>query len=155
SMDDKFEPKLAAENARELITKKNVLALFLTRGTPHAQAIMPLLGEYKVPLVAPSTGAVVLHKPVNPWIFNVRATYQREADRAVRHLSLVGMTRIGVIQVDDSFGADAIQGATAAFDSLAKKPAFVEKFDRSKPDFSAIAPKVMAEDVQAVLFIGS
>ena len=34
TMDDKFEPPLAAENARELIEKKNVVALFLNRGTP-------------------------------------------------------------------------------------------------------------------------
>jgi branched-chain amino acid transport system substrate-binding protein len=37
--------------------------------------------------MAPSTGAMVLHKPVHPWIFNVRATYQREAEKAVRHLA--------------------------------------------------------------------
>ncbi|HEY2977650.1 MAG TPA: ABC transporter substrate-binding protein, partial [Burkholderiaceae bacterium] len=155
SMDDKFDPKLAAENARELVTKKNVLALFLTRGTPHTQAVMPLLGEYKVPLVAPSTGAMVLHKPVNPWLFNVRATYQREADRAVRHLSLVGVSRIAVVQVDDTFGADAIQGAMNAFAAVDKKPLFVEKYDRTKPDFSKIAPRIAGSDAQAVLFIGS
>ena len=39
---------------------------------------MPLLTEYRVPLVAPSTGAMILHDPVNPWIFNVRASYQHE-----------------------------------------------------------------------------
>ena len=90
SMDDKFDPKLAAANAKVLITEKNVVALFLNRGTPHTQAIMPLLAEYKVPLVGPSTGAMALHKPVNPWVFNVRATYQREAECLVQHLSLIG-----------------------------------------------------------------
>lgn len=155
AMDDKFEPKLAADNARELITQKNVLALFLTRGTPHTQAVMPLLTEHKVPLIAPSTGAMALHSPVHPWLFNVRATYQREADSAVRHLSLMGMTRIGIVQVDDSFGADAIKGALKTFESLAKQPAFIEKFDRSKPDFKPIVSKVLAADAQAVLFIGS
>ena len=43
SLDDKFDPKLAAENARTLIEDKNVLALFLNRGTPHTEAILPLL----------------------------------------------------------------------------------------------------------------
>ena len=33
ALDDKFDPKLAAENARKLI-ENNVLALFLNRGTP-------------------------------------------------------------------------------------------------------------------------
>ena len=35
SVDDKFDPKLAVENARKLVEEQNVMALFLTRGTPH------------------------------------------------------------------------------------------------------------------------
>jgi branched-chain amino acid transport system substrate-binding protein len=93
SLDDKFDPKLAVANAKALIDQ-GVIALFLNRGTPHTQAIMPLLVEHAIPLVGPSTGAMVLHSPVHPWLFNVRATYQREAERAVSHLSLVGIERI-------------------------------------------------------------
>ena len=155
AMDDKFDPKLAAENAKVLITEKKVAAMFLTRGTPHTQAIIPLLEQNKVPLIAPSTGAMVLHKPVNPWVFNVRATYQREAERAVQHLSLIGMDRIGVIHVEDSFGADLLEGAKKGFAAVAKNPVFTEKYDRAKWDFSKIAPLVASSDVQAVLFIGS
>lgn len=155
ALDDRFDPKLAAENARILITERNAVALFLTRGTPHTQAIIPLLEQYKVPLIAPSTGAMVLHQPVHPWVFNVRATYQREAERAVQHLSLIGMDRIGVIQVDDSFGADLLEGARKGFAAVAKNPVFVEKYDRAKWDFSKIAPLAARSDVQAVLFIGS
>jgi branched-chain amino acid transport system substrate-binding protein len=155
SMDDKFDPKIAAENAKKLITEKNVVALFLVRGTPHTQAIAPLLAEYRVPLVAPSTGAMVLHKPVNPYIFNVRATYQREAERAIRHLSLIGIERIAVLAVDDSFGADASIGAMAGFTAVSKQPVATEKFDRAKPDFSAIAPRLAKLNVQAVLFIAA
>ena len=155
AMDDKFDPKLAAENAKVLITEKNVSALFLNRGTPHTQAIIPLLEQYKVPLIAPSTGAMALHKPVNPWVFNVRATYQREAERAVQHLSLIGMDQIGVIHVEDSFGADLLEGAKKGFTAVAKNPVFVEKYDRAKWDFTKIAPLVASSGVQAVLFIGS
>lgn len=155
SMDDKFDPKLAAENAKQLIGEKQVIGLFLTRGTPHTQAILPLLVEAKVPLVGPSTGAMVLHRPVNPWVFNVRAPYQRESERAVQHLSLIGMNRIGVLHVDDSFGADLLEGAQKGFASVSKTALFIEKFDRAKWDFSAIAPRIAASGAQAVLFIGS
>lgn len=155
SMDDKFDPKLAAENAKLLIGEKQVIGLFLTRGTPHTQAILPLLVEAKVPLVGPSTGAMVLHRPVNPWVFNVRAPYQRESERAVQHLSLIGMNRIGVLHVDDSFGADLLEGAQKGFASVSKTALFIEKFDRAKWDFSAIAPRIAASGAQAVLFIGS
>ena len=154
ALDDKFEPPLAAENARKLIDQ-GVVALFLTRGTPHTQAVLPLLAQYHVPLIAPSTGAMALHDPVHPWVFNVRATYQREAERAVRHLSLIGMERIAVVQVDDSFGADAAIGALKGFSAVGKHPVLHEKFDRSKPDMSPIIPKIVKADAQAVLFIGS
>ncbi|MFG6489521.1 ABC transporter substrate-binding protein [Roseateles sp. BYS78W] len=153
-MDDQFDPKLAAANAKKLIDQ-GVLALFLTRGTPHTQAIMPLLTEYKIPLVAPSTGAMVLHKPVHPWLFNVRATYQREAERAIEHLSLIGVQRIAILQVDDSFGDDAVQGALAGLAKTNKTAVAHEKYDRTKPDFGPIMPKLLASQPQAVIFIGS
>jgi len=155
SLDDKFDPKLAAENARKLIVERNAIALFLNRGTPHTEAIKPLLDEYKVPLVAPSTGAMILHKPVNPWIFNVRATYQREAEKAITHLATIGLTRVALVHVDDSFGADCAQGAQKGYEKAGIKPLFVEKFDRTKPDFSTIVQKVKASDAQAVFLIGS
>lgn len=155
SLDDKFDPKVAAENAKTLANDPRVVSLFLTRGTPHTQAILPVLTEARLPLVGPSTGAMVLHRPVNPWLFNVRATYQRESERAVQHLSLIGMDRIGVLHVDDSFGADLVEGAQKGFASVGKSPLFVEKFDRAKWDFGAIANRIAASGAQAVLFIGS
>ena len=155
AMDDKFEPADAAANARELITKKKVLALLLTRGTPHNQAILPLLSEYGVPLVAPSTGAMVLHKPVNPWVFNVRASYQHEANRAIRHLSLVGLGHVAIVQVNDSFGTDAVKGAQEAFTQVNGAPVFIETYDREKPDFTKIQAEVTAKSPQAILFLGS
>lgn len=154
SLDDKFDPKLAAENAKALIDQ-GVIALFLNRGTPHTQAIMPLLAEHKIPLVAPSTGAMALHKPVNPWLFNVRATYQREAERAIEHLSLIGVGRIAIVQVNDSFGEDAVAGALAGLAKTNKQPVAHEKFDRAKPELGPVVAKVLQAQPQAVIFIGS
>ena len=110
-MDDGFDPKRAGDNARVLIEDKNVLAMFLTRGTPHTEAMIPLLDKHGVVLVGPSTGAMVLHQPVRKNIFNVRATYQREAEKAMTHLASMGITRIALMYADDSFGADGVTGA--------------------------------------------
>ncbi|MGI9218133.1 MAG: ABC transporter substrate-binding protein, partial [Hydrogenophaga sp.] len=155
SVDDQFDPKKTVEVARELITKQKVVALFLNRGTPHAQALLPLLAEHQVPLVAPSTGAMALHQPVNPWVFNVRATYQREAARAIEHLASIGITRIAVWQTDDSFGADSAAGALKGFEKAQLKPLLQEKFPRDKPDFSALAQATAGQQAQAVMVIGS
>lgn len=155
SVDDRFDPKVTVEVARDLITQKKVLALFLNRGTPHAQALMPLLAEHKVPLVAPSTGAMVLHAPVHPWVFNVRATYQREAIRAIEHLAAIGMTRLAVLETDDSFGADAAAGAAKGFAEAKLSPVFQAKFPRENPVFTDLAGQVKASGAQAVLIFGS
>jgi branched-chain amino acid transport system substrate-binding protein len=154
SMDDRFEAKLAAENAQALI-KKGAVALFFNRGTPQSQAILPVLDKFKVPLIAPSTGAMILHKPVHPWVFNVRATYQREADRAVRHLRLIGLERIALLQSDDAFGDDGAAGALAGFEASQLKPVLHEKYSRAKPDFGPLGPLVAKADAQAVVFIGA
>lgn len=155
SVDDKFDPKIAAENARKLIEEQNVVALFLTRGTPHTEAIVPLLDKYSVPLIGPSTGAMVLHQPVKKHVFNVRATYQREAEKAVTHLHSMGITRVGIVYADDSFGADGVTGAQKGLTTAKLQPAVLEKFDRSKPDFGPIAPKVFQSNAQAVIMVAS
>jgi branched-chain amino acid transport system substrate-binding protein len=155
SVDDKFDPKLTVEVSRDLITQKKVLALFMNRGTPHSQALMPLLAEYKVPLIAPSTGAMVLHEPVNPWVFNVRATYQREAARAIEHLASIGQTRIAVLETDDTFGADGAAGAMLGFMKVKLEPVLRQKTPRDKPDFSAVAAEITKLQAHAVMVIAS
>lgn len=155
SLDDKFDPKLAGENARKLIEEQNVAAMFLTRGTPHTEAMLPLLEKHGVPLVGPSTGAMVLHQPVKKHVFNVRATYQREAEKAITHLSSMGITRIGLVYADDSFGADGVAGAQKGFAAAKLQPAVLEKFNRGKPDFGPIAPKVVQSNAQAIIMVAS
>lgn len=155
SLDDAFEPKKAGENGRILIEERKVLAMFLTRGTPHTQALLPLLEKDKVPLIGPSTGAMVLHEPVNRWVFNVRAPYQREAEKAVEFLSTIGISRIGLVHAADSFGADAAEGANKGFDKVKLKPVTVIAADRSAPDFGTIIPELVKANVQAVIWAGS
>ncbi|ABE46032.1 ABC transporter substrate-binding protein [Polaromonas sp. JS666] len=155
SLDDKFDPKLAAENARKLIEEQNVVAMFLTRGTPHTEGIIPILEKNGVPLIGPSTGAMVLHQPVKKHVFNVRATYQREAEKAITHLHSMGITRIGIVYADDSFGADGVAGAQKGLTTAKLQPVVLEKFNRAKPDFGPIAPKVFQSNAQAIMMVAS
>ena len=59
---------------------------------------------------------VPLHQPVKKHVFNVRTKYQREAEKAVAYLASTGVTRVALVQTDDSFGAD---GATGVLNGLA------------------------------------
>ena len=59
------------------------MALFLSRGTPYTEAMIPVLDEFKVLLIGPSTGAAFLQTPTLKYVFNVRASYRRNAKDAV------------------------------------------------------------------------
>lgn len=155
SVDDKFDPKLAAENATQLAQRQDVVALFLSRSTPATEAMLPVLEKFSIPLVAPSTGAYVFHVPVNRWVFNVRATYQREAEKAVIHLATTGLKRIVVVYADDSFGKDGLTGAEKGFVKAGFQAAQLITANRSKPDYADIVQRIVKAQAQAVVWIGS
>lgn len=155
TLDDKFDPKLALANAKTLIEQRQVLAMFMGRGTPHTEGIIPVLDQHGVPLIGPSTGAKVFHTPLKRHVFNVRAPYQREAEKAITHLKSIGTTRIAIVHVNDSFGADGLEGAQKGFAAANMRPVLIANFDRAKPDFSAIVPQLLGSEAQSVMIIGS
>lgn len=155
SLDDAFDPKQAAENGRILVEERKVLSLFLTRGTPHTQSLFPLLDKTGVPLVGPSTGAMVMHSPVKKTLFNVRATYQQEAKTLATFLTALGPASVGIVHANDSFGKDALEGAMAGFANAGYGPSVVIPADRSNPNFDEIIPALLEAKVQSVLWFGS
>lgn len=155
TLDDAFDVKKAVENARTLIEKQGALALFMSRGTPHTEAIDKVLEQYQVAMVGPSTGAMSLREPVRPCVFNVRASYQHEAERAMELLKTIGVSRVAVLHVDDGFGADALQGAIKGLHKAGLEPVAVAKFNRSKPDFAPLLEPLKKAAPQSVMVIGS
>jgi ABC-type branched-subunit amino acid transport system substrate-binding protein len=152
-LDDKFDPALTYANAERLIKKDRVFALFLGRGTPHTQGILPLLEANKVPLVAPSTGAAIFHWPVNPWLFNIRVKYQDEIIKAVEHFTTIGIKSIGLLHVDDAFGEDGLEGFNKAMAAQKLAPVIVNRFARVKPDYAATA--IIKANPSALIIVSS
>ncbi len=154
-LDDQFNPATAAVNAETLIKKERVFALFQSRGTPHTEAILPVLAAHHVPLIAPSTGAAIFHTPVNHWVFNVRAKYQDEVAKAVEHFTTYGIRSIGILHVDDAFGEDALEGFKKAMEARHLVPAPIIKFDRTAPDYKAVAAEVAKAQPTALIIASS
>jgi ABC-type branched-subunit amino acid transport system substrate-binding protein len=153
SLDDGFDPKRSAQNARTLIAQ-GVFALFLTRGTPQNEAILPVVNESGTPLIAPSTGASVVHEPVNRLVFNVRTRYQTEAEDAIEQLTSQGITRIAIVHVNDSFGKDCLAGYLRGLKDAHLEPVGIFSYDRKKGDTNDAAAKVIALAPQAIVTAG-
>jgi branched-chain amino acid transport system substrate-binding protein len=155
TLDDKFDPALTVANAEILIKKERVFALFGGRGTPHTKAIIPILAENKVPLIAPSTGSTIFHEPPIRWIFNIRAKYQTEVEKGVEHFATVGVKKIGILHVDDAFGQDGLDGFNKAMTTHKLTPTNITKFARVKPDYAETAATVIKANPSALVIISS
>ena len=67
----------------------------------------------------------------------------------------MGISRIGIVYADDSFGIDGVVGAQKGLANAKLQPVVLEKFNRAKPDFGPIAPKVYQSNAQAVIMVAS
>lgn len=155
TLDDQFDPAIAAANAAQLIGREHVFALFQSRGTPHTEAILPLLQAGKVPLIAPSSGAMLLHAPLQRYLFNVRAKYQDEVKKAVEQFFTIGIRQIALLHVDDSFGRDGLAGFNSAMAQYKLAPAAIVTYDRAKPDVAATVAALTKTGAQALILVGS
>lgn len=155
TLDDKFDPALTVANAEILIKKERVFALFQGRGTPHTKAIIPILAENKVPLLAPSTGSTIFHEPPIRWVFNIRTKYQTEVEKGVEHFATVGIKKIGILHVDDAFGEDGLAGFNKAMAVHKLTPTNTTKFARVKPDYAETAAAVINANPSALVIISS
>lgn len=154
-LDDNFEVPRTVSNVEKLIGEERVDALLLVRGTPHNEAILPLIDRAGVPLIAPSTGAMVMHKPVKPLVFNVRTAYRTEAHKLAAVLASLGRKRIALIHVADSFGEDVAQGFLAGLAERKLAPVAVQKFDRKAVDIERAAAEVKRAEPDTILIVGA
>lgn len=158
---DDFKVERTAVVVRKLIEEDGVLALMLVRGTPHNEAILPLVAEHRIALIGPSTGAMVFHRPVNPYVFNVRTPYQVEAKKLVSLLHLSGLRRIAVLHVADGFGRDVLVGLKEGFAAIGQEPAAIVAYDRDaalkdSTDFmETVLPLLTRAEAESVIVVGA
>lgn len=153
TQDDKYDNATAIAHAKSLASQ-GVLALMLSRGTGPTEAMLPVLKEHRLPLLAPATGAISLHEPLQPWVYHLRASYQKEAERAVKHLAGIGVKRITIVQVNDPFGNDAGKGAIKGLDDVKLRALSHLRFDRNKPDLAPTMQAIAKAGIEAVVLIG-
>lgn len=117
--DDRYEPKIAVENAHELIDKEKVFALFGIIGTPVAEAVFPIAIEKRIPFVGAYSGAEFLRNPPNPIVLNARAGDLDEIEKLVQYYADdLKYKRFALFYQNDGYGRAGLNGVKSA---LAKR----------------------------------
>lgn len=151
SLDDGYDPKKSVENAKKLIDEKNILALFLFRGTFNAEALLPVLEEKKTMLFGGVGSSMKMHAPMNRHMFNLRAPVQAEVASIVGQLASQGISDLAVIYTDDGFGKDAMDGAKKAFGKHKIKPKAVAAIPRGQAEVDGAVNEILKASPTAAL----
>jgi ABC-type branched-subunit amino acid transport system substrate-binding protein len=154
-VDDAYKVDETVRLTREMLDKKEVLALYGFAGTANVTKLLQdeILEQGGAAMVAPYTGGESLRSPFNPWIFHVRAGYADEAEHMVQQLTTLGMNRIAVMYQDDGFGKAGLAGVEAALTRRNMKLAASAGYERNTDKVEAAAKTIKAADPQAIIMV--
>lgn len=149
--DDQYDPAKTVMNTQKLISQDEVFALFNYVGTPTGIKALPLIDEAKIPLIGIGTGASVFRDPVQPYVFNLRASYHQEAEAFVKGaVEELGMTKVAVFYQFDDYGFDGLKGAEMALAKRGLTPVATASYQRGSLDVEAAVETIRKSGAQAV-----
>ena len=156
SLDDAYEPEDAIVMTRHLIEQEEVFALIGAVGTPTSRSATPIARNAGVPYIAPFTGAAFLRDDEWDNIINLRASYNQETEEMVARLtSDLGITRIGVMYQNDSFGRAGFRGVVGALDRRDMEPTSIGIYPRNTTAVKTALLDLRQGDPEAVIMIGA
>ena len=155
-LDDKYEPELAISNTKELIEVHRVFALIGAVGTPTSRSAVPVAFEAGVPYIAPFTGAEILRNDELVNVINLRASYYQETEEMVERLTTdLGITRIGVLYQDDSYGRAGYNGVRIALEKRGMEMVSIGVYTRNTIAVRAALLDLRRGSPEAVIMIGA
>lgn len=152
--DDGYEPDKAIDETLKMIEQNKVFSLFGYVGTPTSNAVLPIVKEMDVPLVGAFTGAMTLRAPVTRQVFNVRASYDDEAETLVAHFIAKGAKSVAVFYQDDGFGQAVLSGTDKALKKRSMAIAAKSTFQRNTLAVKAGLAALLEAKPDAVVMVG-
>lgn len=153
TLDDAYNTEKGIANAKQLIEKEGVFALFNLFGTPANAALLSEIARHRIPSIAPFTGADVTRKPFNRYVFNVRAGYADETENIIEHLRVRGIDRVAVAYQNNAFGKDGLASVEQALERRKLKVHAAATVETDTSDAARAAAALAASKPQAVVMI--
>jgi branched-chain amino acid transport system substrate-binding protein len=152
--DDGLVPERTQTNTTLLISQDNVFALFGYAGAANIKAAIPIFTEAKVPFFAASSGSDSLRAPFNRYIFNVRASNDREIEKIVEQLvTTYASNSVGVFYQYDSEGWTGLESVERTLKRFKLAPVAVGTVDRNSTDVAAAVASILPKAPATVIMI--
>jgi len=152
-LEDGGDTTRAVQNAKKLIGEDNVDAIIGPSTTPNAFAILDVIAEAKVPLMA-TVGTSAVVEPLDAkkrWVFKTTQNDDLIAAALIRNMTKSGIKTIGFIGFNDAYGENWYK----VFGGLAEKAGISivanERYARTDQSVTGQVLKMIAAKPDAVL----
>lgn len=151
--DDGYQPPKAVEEARRLVEREQVFALFQTLGTPSTTATWDYANQRKVPQVFVATGASKWGTDdKHPWTIGWQPNYVSEARVYAQYLKQEKpKAKVAVLFQNDDFGKDLLDGFKKAIEGSEIKIVQEESYEVTDPSVDAQMSDLARSDADVFL----
>ncbi len=152
-LEDGGDTTRAVQNAKKLIGEHNVDALIGPSTTPNAFAILDIIAEAKVPLLA-TVGTQAVADPVDAkkrWVFKTTQNDDLIAAALIKHMARNGVKTIGFIGFNDPYGENWYKVFGALADKAGIRIVASERYARADQSVTGQVLKLVAAKPDAVL----
>jgi branched-chain amino acid transport system substrate-binding protein len=152
-LEDGGDTTRAVQNAKKLIGENNVDALIGPSTTPNAFAILDIIAEAKVPLLA-TVGTQAIAEPVDAkkrWVFKTTQNDDLIAAALVKHMVRNGVKTVGFIGFNDPYGENWYKVFGALADKAGIRIVASERYARADQSVTGQSLKLIAARPDAVL----
>lgn len=151
--DDASDPTQAVQLAKRLIAEQKIDALIGPSGSPNAMAVLPVIAEAGIPMLAPvGTPAVVL--PMDDkkrWVYKTTQNDSLIADAILAHMKKSGVKTVGFIGFNDPYGESWLKEFSAQAQKAGITLVATERYLRTDQSVTGQAIKLIAAKPDAVL----
>ena len=153
SLEDGGDATRAVQNVKKLIQENNVDALIGPSTTPNAFAILDVIAEAKVPLMA-TVGTSAVVEPIDAkkrWVYKTTQNDDLIASALLAHMVRHGVKTVGFIGFSDPYGDNWLKVFSALGDRAGVKVVASERYGRTDASVTGQTLKLIAAKPDAML----
>ena len=153
SLEDGGDTTRAVQNAKKLVQESNIDALIGPSTTPNALAILDVIADAKVPLMA-TVGTSSVVEPVDAkkrWVYKTTQNDDLIAAALLKHMVRNGVKTVGFIGFSDPYGDNWLKVFGALGEKAGVKVVASERYARTDASVTGQTLKLMAAKPDAML----
>jgi len=152
-LDDGGDTTRAVQNIKKLIQENNIDAMIGPSTTPNALAILDIIAEAKVPVMA-TVGTSSVVEPLDAkkrWVFKTTQNDDLIAEALIKHMTKNGVKTIGFIGFNDPYGENWYKVFGALAQGAGISIVASERYARTDQSVTGQVLKIIAAKPDAVL----